>query len=94
MTGEISHVFGMGKKGRGYEGLWNIGALGKGVPKQKTQHIPDPDPSPTPVMSDEIQSAKSKVRKRKIGRRRNILAGRMMAGRRDILNTFNTKLGE
>lgn len=60
----------------------------------KISPVPIPDPLPTPVMSDEIQSATSKVRKRKIGRRRNILAGRMMAGRRNILNTFNTKLGE
>jgi hypothetical protein len=54
----------------------------------------EPDPSPTPVMAVEIQSAKSKVRKKKKGRSQNILAGRMMAGRRNILNTGTVnKLG-
>lgn len=53
------------------------------------------DPSPTPLLSEETQAAKSKARRRKQGRRRNILAGRMMAGRRDILNTQSIKkLGE
>lgn len=54
-----------------------------------------PDPSPEPAMMEETQEAKSKVRKKKRGRRMNILAGRMMAGRRQILDTqFNTRLGE
>ena len=61
--------------------------------------VTTPSPLPTPVMSDEIQSAKSKVRRRKKGRSRNILAGR----RRSILRTgsmtgsrqvLNTRLGE
>jgi len=56
---------------------------------------PEPDPSPTPIMTEEMQSATSQVRKRKPGRRANILAGRMMAGRRQILNTqFNMRLGD
>lgn len=50
-----------------------------------------PDPSPTPLYFEETQLAKSKVRKKKRGRSANILAGRMMAGRKEILNT---KLGE
>ena len=54
-----------------------------------------PDPSPSPVMMEETQAAKSKVGKKKRGRGGNILAGRMMAGRKQILDTqFNTKLGE
>lgn len=56
-----------------------------------------PDPSPSPIVSEEVIAAKGKVKRQaaRRGRGANIFAGRMMAGRRDILNTrFNTKLGE
>ena len=51
----------------------------------------DPDPSPTPLFMEETQAAKTKEGKKKRGRRATILAGRMMTGRRNILNT---ELGE
>lgn len=57
----------------------------------KIKPIPDPDPSPTPLMGGEIQSAKARIKKRKRGRKSTILAGRMMAGRKQILKT---KIGE
>lgn len=48
----------------------------------------DPDPSPMPIPGREEEEAKKKVRKRAgRGRQQNILAGRMMAGRSEILNT-------
>jgi len=54
-----------------------------------------PDPSPEPIIAEETEQAKSKVKTKKKGRKENILAGRMMVGRRDILNTqFNRRLGE
>jgi hypothetical protein len=53
----------------------------------KVEAIQDPDPSPTPIMTEEVQAAKARVRKKKKGRRATILAGRMMTGRRSILNT-------
>ena len=59
--------------------------------KQKIRPQLPPDPSPTPLFMEETQAAKTKEGKKKRGRRATILAGRMMAGRRDILNT---KLGE
>lgn len=52
----------------------------------------EPDPSPTPVMTEEVAGAKKKVRKKKRGRKENILAGRMMQSRQ-ILNT-RLRLGE
>ena len=51
----------------------------------------EPDPSPTPVMTEEVIAAKGKVKKKaaRIGRGRNILAGRMMQNRQ----VLNTQLG-
>jgi hypothetical protein len=99
MTGEVERTAKKAYK--------NITRIPKKTLKEVKRIIPsppkpirptEPDPSPTPIMSDEIQSAKSRVReKKKKGRRATILAGRMMAmaGRRNILNTqLNTKLGE
>jgi hypothetical protein len=59
--------------------------------KPKIEPIQDPDPSPTSIMTEEMQAAKARVGKKKKGRRATILAGRMMARRRNILNT---RLGE
>ena len=48
----------------------------------------EPDPTPMPIPGREIDEAKKKVRKRAgRGRQQNILAGRMMAQRSNILNT-------
>lgn len=52
---------------------------------------PKPDPSPTPIPGREISEAKKKVRRRGgKGRQQNILAGKMMSQRGDVLKT---KLG-
>lgn len=70
--------------------------LKKPFKKPKKPTLPEePDPSPEPVIAREIARAKTKEKKKKRGRRANILAGRMMAGRREILNTqFHKRLGE
>ncbi len=49
----------------------------------------DPDPSPQPIPGREEDEAKRKVRKRakRTGRESQILAGRMMSQRSDILKT-------
>lgn len=63
--------------------------------KPKIRSMLEPDPSPEPVLMEEVVGAKKKRKKRKPGRGATILAGRMMAGRRNILNTqFKKKLGE
>lgn len=63
------------------------GILGLGDPDPAP--VPtEPDPSPTPIPGREITEAKKKVQKRAgRGRQQNILAGRLMAQRNDILNT-------
>lgn len=49
---------------------------------------PDLDPIPTPIPGREIDEAKKKVQKRAgRGRQQNILAGRLMTQRGNILNT-------
>ena len=54
----------------------------------KRDPIPDPDPTPTPIPGREADEAKKKARRRGgRGRQQNILAGRMMAQRGNILNT-------
>lgn len=62
--------------------------------RQKTVRPIEPDPSPTPIIAEEVAGAKGKVKRRaaRIGRGRNILAGRMMQSRQ-ILNTGQLKLG-
>ncbi len=49
----------------------------------------EPDPTPMPIPGREIDEAQKKVRRRagRGGRQQNILAGRMMAQRSNILNT-------
>lgn len=46
----------------------------------------DPDPTPMPIPGREIEEAKKKVRRGR-GRQANILAGRLMSQRGDVLNT-------
>lgn len=50
--------------------------------------LAEPDPVPTPIPGREIEEAKKKVkRKAGMGRQKNILAGKMMSQRGDVLNT-------
>lgn len=59
--------------------------------RPKIDRPPVLDPTPMPIPGREEDEAKKKVRARAgRGRQRNILAGRMMAQRGDVLNT---KLG-
>ncbi len=55
---------------------------------RKPDPLPKVDPSPTLIPGREISEAKKKVRKRAgKGRQQNILAGKMMAQRGNILKT-------
>lgn len=46
----------------------------------------EPDPTPMPIPGREIDEAKKKARRGR-GRQANILAGRLMSQRGDVLNT-------
>ncbi len=62
--------------------------MGGGSRRPKIQVPIEPDPIPTPIPGREIDEAKKKIRKRAgRGRQQNILAGRMMSQRGNILNT-------
>ena len=56
---------------------------GGGPPKRIEPE--EPSPPPTPILGEETDSAKKKVRRK--GRSANILAGRMMGERKQILKT-------
>ncbi len=60
-----------------------------GGSRPKVAVPPEPDPTPQPIPGREISEAKKKVRKRagRGGRQQNILAGRLMAQRDNVLNT-------
>jgi len=64
---------------------------GGGSKTIRPKTTPPPDPAPTPLIIDEIEAAKERPRRRKKGRLSNILAGRMMTERSQILKT---KFGE
>lgn len=57
--------------------------------RTKIQVPVEPDPTPMPIPGREEEEAKKKVRKRakRTGRESQILAGRMMSQRGDILKT-------
>lgn len=63
--------------------------MGGGGSRPKITVPVEPDPAPTPIPGREISEAKKKVRKRagRGGRQQNILAGRLMSQRGDVLNT-------
>jgi hypothetical protein len=103
-TGDIKYATDIiGRPGRVTEDVYKRGTgykigkeIGRIIPKMPDPPPlpPIPDPLPTPMMTEETQAAKARVRAKKMGRRRNILAGRYRGTGRmmESLQILNTRL--
>ena len=93
MSGVTPNFFRVSKGENPLEKLTGITAVKQGIKSSKGKtpgiHTPTvPDPFPTPIPGREEEEAKKKVKKRaRGGRQQNILAGRLMAQRGNILKT-------